>query len=692
MVDVPRSLIDREIEERVRRDMIENRPPPSFGAGALQAFFGQGVAMGGGDEAEAWIRSKLGQGDTSSLQKNIIKEYGRFAERYPFTSGALEFAGGAAPAVAAAYLAPATGGATAPVAAAQTGRALGALGRIASSPYARSVATNVGQGAISGALTSEEGSRGEGAAGGAALGAGVGLAAPAVVRTAKSGLDWVRERAIPTDKFVKQRALGKIYDQLENEGMKPGDVLATSIDDYSMNVPSMFANASPSLVRLADAAANRAGRASAMVRNAFDELKEGSRERVMQQARTGISGRNYFQDEADAVSRLRADAKSDYDKAYAFGSVMDPRINQVLENPKFAEFFKRAQQIADNEASAAELRGQNPAQFKLQELYKIKTDKDGNMIGFEKTAVPDVRTLDYIKRGIDSVIESGFEGKGITKPEANSLKELRKAFIEAVDQATVDPKTGKSAYAEARRNFAGDMEVIDAMRVGYNDFNSLASEEVQMLMKNMSNAEKEAFRTGAVRNIYSMIMDPSNDINAGKRLVGSPEMRAKLAELFDSDAKRDLFMAAAQREREMFEQASKLLGGSPTVPRREAIDRLEEGSNFGEMVAQAINQGGFKDALVMIASRAMSKAKMTDDVAEEVAKRLLSKNPAEVAAAVRELEEYAIERAPRQTRLSATEAGVGSGTTVALPSAPPSGEQPEKIDVDELLRQLKANK
>jgi len=102
------------------------------------------------------------------------------------------------------------------------------------------------------------------------MGAGIGLASPAAIRTAKSGLDWILERALPTEKFVKQRALGKIYDQLENEGMKPGDVLAKSIDDYSMNVPSMFANASPSLIRLADAAANRAGKASAMVRNAFD--------------------------------------------------------------------------------------------------------------------------------------------------------------------------------------------------------------------------------------------------------------------------------------------------------------------------------------------------------------------------------------------------------------------------------------
>lgn len=690
MVDVPRSLIDKAIEERVRQDMIENRPPPSLGAGAARAFLGEGLGMGWGDEAEAWLRSKLmGQGDYSAIRKDINKEYGRFAERYPFTSGSLEFAGGAAPAVAAMMMTPATGGAAAPAAAAGASRAVGALGRIASSPYARSGAIGATQGAISGAGTSEEGDRASGAAGGASMGAGIGAAAPAVIRTAKSGLDWARERYIPTDRFVKDRALGKISGALEDEGMKPGDVLASVQADQAMGVPSMFANASPSLARLADVVATRAGKASASVRNAFEELKEGARERVMQQARTGISGRNYFKDEADAVSKLRAEAKTAYDEAYAFGSVQDPRIEKVLQNPKFAEFFNKAKQIADNEATAASLRGEDPSKFKLQELYKTKNDKDGNLVGFELVSVPDVRTLDYIKRGIDAVIESGYEGKGISKPEASSLKELRKAFVGAIDDATKDPNTGRSAYAEARKQFAGDMEVIDAMRVGYSDFRKLPSEQIQMLMKEMSDAEKDAFRTGAVRSIYSIVMDPSNEINAAKRLVGSPEMRAKLDSLFDSPAKRDLFMAAVQREKELFDQASKVLGGSATASRLAAKESFEEGSNFGEMVGQAINQGGFMNALTSIAARAVSKAKMSDDVAEEVAKRLLSKNPSDVAAAVKELEDYAAAQAPRAKKLSATEAGVGSGTTVALPSAPSSEEKPEEINIQELLSRIK---
>ena len=97
MVDVPRSIIDKMDEERVRREMTENLPPPSISAGLARAFFGQGLGMGTGDEAEAFARAQRGEGNYEDLQKSISKEYGRFEDRYPFTSGATEFAGGMVP-------------------------------------------------------------------------------------------------------------------------------------------------------------------------------------------------------------------------------------------------------------------------------------------------------------------------------------------------------------------------------------------------------------------------------------------------------------------------------------------------------------------------------------------------------------------------------------------------------------------
>jgi hypothetical protein len=640
---------------------------------------GQGLGAGLGNEAEGWIRSKLGEGEYDPLMRGIGKEQKRFEERYPVTSGATEFFGASIPAVVAAALAPATGGATAPAAAATGARAVGALTRLARSPYVRSAATSGIQGGISGAGNMED-DRLAGAIGGTVLGTGIGAATPAAIRSGKSVLDWARERLIPTDKFVRDRALGKLLGATESDGIKPGDILTRVQEDQAMGVPGMIGTASPSLARLADVAANRAGRAAAGTRVAFDELKEGSRERVMDQVRKGISSKNYFREEADAVDALRRDANTLYDDAYAFGKVNDPRLQEILQDPKFAAAFQRAKEINATKARNARAKGEDDSPFKMEEIYKFNYDKDGNITGFQLVEIPDVRTLDNIKRGVDSIIETGFRGEGMSSAQASAIKDLKKTYVKIIDEATTDPLTNRSSYAEARKKFAGDMEVIDAMRVGKADFDKLSHEEIGMLMNQMSDAEKDAFRTGVVSNVYKMIMTPTNDINAGKRLIGSPEMRAKFEQLFDgSQAKLDLFMAAVQREREMFQYAQRVLGGSQTAERLAARESFEEGSNLGEMIGQAINSGGLKAALVSVAARAISKTKMTDDVAEEVSRRLTSKDPMEVAAAVRELEEYAAGRVPKEKRLTQVESGLAGGTTVTMPSSPIyEGEETER--------------
>ena len=77
--------------------------------GGARAVIGQGLGMGWGDEAEAWLRSKLAKspGYEAELAK-INKEYAQYSQENPFVAPALEFTGGAAPALAAALEASAS--------------------------------------------------------------------------------------------------------------------------------------------------------------------------------------------------------------------------------------------------------------------------------------------------------------------------------------------------------------------------------------------------------------------------------------------------------------------------------------------------------------------------------------------------------------------------------------------------------
>jgi hypothetical protein len=648
----------------------------SDAANFTRALLGQGLLMGWGDEAEAWLRSKIGERVYEDELADINREYAEFAQRRPIASLATEFAGGALPAVGAMIATPFTGGAAAPAAAAAAARSAGVLSRLAANPLARGAATGAVTGAISGAGSAQPGERGEGAFEGAQIGGVLGAAAPLVIRGGGAGYNWLRDRLAPSEETVMKAATGRINQALSNalegQGMTPQQAAAAIEADRIRGIPSTFANVDPALVDLAETAAQRSGASPRIIEGALGRQTAGARERVFERAKSAISKDNYYDEESRMVQELRDQASGLYDDAYAFGSVMDPRIMSALKNPKFKGFYDKAREIAETEKMAAKLRGEDTSKYELEELYKF--DKDGNIVSVN---VPDVRTLDYIKRGIDATIDSGFRGQGMSSAEANALKELRKVFVGAIDEATVDPETGMSAYKQARKVYAGDMEVLDAMRDGRSKFNSMNSKEVAKLFDGMGQAERDAFRTGAIQSIYDKLMDPSVNINAAQRLVGSPEYTAKMKELFDSPAQFDLFKAALEREAQLYAQSSRILSGSATARRTAAREAFEEQPGAGAVFADTITSLSPKAALTNLGARIARSATMTDDMAKEVSQMLMSSDPTEVAAAVKLLEDYGSKAATGAKKLNLGETGAIMGTMAAFPPPPVTEESPD---------------
>lgn len=650
--------------------------------GAARAALGQGLGMGWGDEAEAWLRSKLGgsKGYEAELAK-INQEYAQYSKENPFVAPALEFGGGAAPALAAMLATPVTGGAAAPAAAVAGARSAGALSRLAANPYVRGAVVGSGTGAVTGAGSAQPGERGQGAVVGGTVGTVVGGAAPVVIRAGGAGAKWLRDRVAPSEATVTNAAVGKVARAINESGMTPQQIEQKVLQDRARNIPSTVANADPALVDLAETVAQRSGPSGRLVEKKLGEQTAGARERTYAQTRKAMQPGNFYADEQKMVSELRKRADTLYDDAYAYGDVDDPRITEALKNPRFQEFWNKARNIADTEAQAAKLRGEDPSKYALPEIYKPsgKFDANGNEI-LELAKLPDVRTLDYVKRGIDATIESGFNSKnGMSKAEANALKDLRKVYVNAIDEATGG---ANSPYLKARQGYSGDMEVLDAMRSGMNDFNKLDHEQVIDMISKMGTAEKDAFRTGVVRDLYSKIMDPSGNINASQRIIGSPEMQAKLQPLFDSPAKFELFKSALEREAQLFQQSNRILGGAATGRRTQARERFEEGSGVGTAVADAVS-GGFWGSLTNMAARLARGATMTDDVAEKVGKLLMSSDPHEVAAAVKLIEQYEVKAAAGSKRLGKGETGAIMGTTAAFPPSPiDPNAPPEDVETD----------
>jgi hypothetical protein len=647
---------------------------------AARALIEQGLMMGWGDEAEAKLREMFGDETYDEALKDISKSYGQFAEDHGIVQSGLELAGGALPTVAAILAAPVSGGATAPAAATGAVRSASALARLARNPTVRRVAagatTGGVTGAISGAGSATPETRAEGAISGAEMGTILGGAIPVVAPTVGAVTRWGQKRLFPSAQDATDEAARKLQEALRRSNMTSSDVSTIMANDARHGIPSTVANVSPAIAKLTEAVAQRTGSGSERIASDIAEQRAGTGERVVQRVRSSLGNKgDYYGTESQMLNDMRAKANTLYKDAYSLGSVNDPMINNILEHPKFQEFYDEARKIADAEALNAKLSGGDPSKFQLKQIFSVSPDGTVRL-----KDLPDVQTLDYIKRGMDAYIDKGYKGSNpLSTQEARALRDTRKLFVDAIDNATTDPKTGVSPYKRARQEYSGDLETLDALHMGMDDFQKLDHEEVAKLVSGMSKNEQDAFTTGVVRNILGNIWSKKGPTNAARDVIGSPSMQAKLRVLFPSEGHFNLFKAALQRESQMFEQSNRILGGSATAMRNQMREDLESAPALSAAVADTISGGGWK-AITNLAMRMTRSTQMSEETADKLASMLMSKDPHEVAAVVKVLDEFEQKAAPRAQKFNAATAGTISGLTTAIQVAPPSGRDKSTLE------------
>ena len=636
-----------------------------------RSWLGQGLAMGWGDELEARLRTLSGDETYEEELAAINESYNQYSAENPGASLTGEIVGGFIPTAAALIATPFTGGAAAPVAAASGARTVGALTNIAnkaSQAYKGTVGRNavttgtttgLTTGAITGAGMAPPDNRSLDAIISGGLGGAIGFALPMGGRGAAAIFGFIRDRLQQSGQYVDDLVLKKVYDAVGANGGTPQDVLNMISRDAELGVPTTVANVNEKTRRLADSL-NTAGRGDVpeIIQDKLVDVQSSARDRVIKQT-TDALGEGKFYDQQDAlINNLRAGANTAYDEAYQFGKVDDPRILNLLKNnPNFKEAFKRAQAIAQNEADADILAGGDGSAFKLvpYEIVKKRGKLSMNML-------PDVRTLDYIKRGLDDLIRKGFDGTGMAPAQANSLKKLKNEFVNVLDEVTeVD---GVSAYANARKVYAGDMEVIEALDNGFKNFGKMAPEEVSKAFENMSEGEAQAFLTGASRNLLDKLTKPSNNANYAQRIIGSPDMRKKIQMLFPAAGEEGLalYEAALLREAQLFKEIGRITGGSPTAQREAGKAAIGEGSTAGDVMADAVSTTGLTSALVQMVSKVIRQSTLPATTQERMARMLMSDNPEDVAIVVQALEDFGTRKIPKDIALNRRETANIIGT------------------------------
>jgi len=272
---------------------------------------------------------------------------------------------------------------------------------------------------------------------------------------------------------------------------------------------------------LIEKAATRGGEESDKFLAQQHDIQDKSTGRVGDQINKGLAPSEYFGELDKLQTELYSNSKPLYDAAYK----KHPGISSKV--------FNEIASTKDGKTAIKEA-------FRLMENDRVPIGKVGPGGMVQK---PSLQFLDYVKRGFDQMINTE-EASGAT-PLGKSLRGVRNRLRDELDKAAPE-------YKVARDQYAGDLEVRDALKMGREDLSRMQPEEVRRAVANMSFAEKDAFRSGVSQHLFEALGRPTTDFNAAQRILGSDSMREKLRATFDDPKKWKIFEAAMDREAALY--------------------------------------------------------------------------------------------------------------------------------------------
>lgn len=421
------------------------------------------------------------------------------------------------------------------------GRALGAAGRfLGEHPAVAASGAGAGAGAVAGAAGSRDTDPTIDALTGGVTGAMLGplgrLGIRAGVRGAGSALDRLRGQ-------VTSGGDRRAIDAITSDNPDWNSVAAGLRADARAKVPSTLGDAvGPRTQGLATAALAKDTPESAAYGSQLADRQTGANTRVMDLTNNALKPDNYTTEMDKLKTALYSNAKPLYDQAYQqFPAVQSPTLYKLMNTPSGQEAAARA--------------------FKMMQDMRIPV---GAPDATGMIQHPSLQYLDQVKRALDDMITNE-EGSGVTYQSTNQgrvLRGMRDELRNGIDQATQLPNGQPGLYQQARQQYAGDLEVVDALRSGREDFNKLTPDEIQQKIANMSFAEKDAFRSGVAEGLFQKLGNTSETTNPAKKVISTPALQEKLTALFDKPGDAGKYLAALQREADMYDASKGMINAT----------------------------------------------------------------------------------------------------------------------------------
>lgn len=326
----------------------------------------------------------------------------------------------------------------------------------------------------------------------------------------------------------------------------------------------------------------------------------------------GLSSKGYY-GTLEALDKGREAAAAPlYKAAREKGSVgvWNDHLSELIKRPSLGSAWQRAKAIAGDRGDA------------LPEIFTM--DAAGNITGVKQ--VPDLKTWDYIKRGLDDVIadnKNSITGK-IETDKGRGVVALKRELLDELDAQIPEYKAAREAYAGPSHS----IEVVDQGR----DFWKSKGDPADTIraFKDMSAADKDYARIGIVREAMK---DVGNTADAGSvyvKLFNTPNKRALLETAFPDRASFEKFATQMRAEKEMLATNRTVTGGSPTSRIDADKAALSEGNNVIDWVS-ALKSGNPLSILGMTLDKAKNLQRgLTPEVSTELGNLLFQMDPIEI--------------------------------------------------------------
>lgn len=629
--------------------------------GPIREFAG-GAGFELADEAEAYDLSQKTGIPYERIKQYISQQRARYGEAHPTVSTIANLAGSILP-----MMIPGVGAIGKGV------QGVTGISRLAS-PFARTVASGGVAGGLSGF------GAGEGTAEslaniptGIIMGGGFGAAAYGGGKAFQFLKDAFTSRGLNEEDAARRAAI-IVNRRMAEEGTSPEKVGELWKLEQTYGIPSVLGTTTPELARLTENVVQTPSGEQADLMRRLVTQQTGAKGRVRTLAQEAVPTPDYFASADVIQNSLRRNADTAYRQAYKAGDITDPDILSFLKAPDVQGAYQDAIANSARLKEAARLRGEDPSEFDLRELFTV--DPQGNV---RIQNIPDIRTLDFIKQAMDRRISSLYSsGQG---GEATALRAMRDAFVDKLDDV------GPPEYKAARQQYKGDIEIRDALELG-KDSGRLRWQEFNRLVKDYTPGELQAFKTGFMQNVIRGFEDAKTNRNFAKELLQENQMR-KFRALMNPDEFK-VFEASLKRERDMFDQIGKITQGSATYGRQAQRADIESQIAGGD-VEGALNlilnptPGNIFMRAIRVGSK-LRDANVSKNVYTQLARILKAGDPQEVDDVLSRLEAAAPEQKAIDQAFErrATRASVAAAKAVAPSPVVPEPEAAEFKPVLEL--------